>query len=361
MRLTKRSKKRLVRYGLLTANLAILLAVVFFVAKSPSNTSAGLSRNALISVGTAEADKSNPLDQLSSADIAVHVATLASLDEAVAVRNNADTVNSLLSITPADDKVVAKPQVVATELKSHRDIKTYTVQEGDTISSIASEFGITSDSIRWSNGLSGDNVAAGKKLTIPPVTGIVYVVKQGDTADSLAQRYRVSKSAIVAFNDAEVSGLKVGQRIVIPDGSPPITRTFSGSFSWGGFSPVYGGNGYDRGYCTWWSAIRRQQIGRPVPSNFGNAITWEYRARMAGMLVNNTPRAGAVIWTPASWGYGHVGFVERVNPDGSVWVSDMNSSGHVAMDTNSARTGGWGRVSYRLLSPDRAATFRYIH
>jgi len=76
--------------------------------------------------------------------------------------------------------VLSKPQIVATALKSRADIKTYVVQAGETIPALATRFGITSDSIRWSNGLSGDNLNVGTKLTIPPVSGIVYTVKAGD-------------------------------------------------------------------------------------------------------------------------------------------------------------------------------------
>jgi surface antigen len=324
------------------------VAVVAFIARPPATGSA-ISNNAL--VGPQNSEMANPLDQLSSADIAVHVAKLTNLEETRSVASNADTVNAQLSITPADDKVVAKPQVVATAQKSRRDIKQYIVQPGDTVSSIATKFGITSDSIRWSNGLFGDTIAAGKELTIPPITGIVYVVKQGDTPDKLAARYRVSKEQIISFNDAEVAGLPVGQKIVIPDGTPP-TNGFNvaagGGFAWGGYAPIYGGNGYDYGYCTWWAAVRRSQVGKPIPSNLGNASTWKTLAQRAGLAVGNVPQQYAVLWEPPRNYYGHVGFVEEVYPDGSIKVSDMNYA-------------GWGRVTYRTLTAAQAAAYSYIY
>lgn len=349
-RLFKKPSKRLVRYGLLTANVGLLASVMAFVVYTPASSNT-TKQNALITTDTAI---TSPLDELSSADIAVHVAQLTNLEESQSVANNADTVNAQLAVTPADEKIVAKPQVVATSLKSRRDIRQYVVVQGDTVSSIASKFGITSDSVRWSNGLTGDSVAVGKQLTIPPVNGIVYTVKAGDTAEKLAETYRVSKEQIIAFNDAEVSGLPVGQKIVIPDASPPLGRSrntgiFSGArFSWGGNGAVYGVNGYDYGYCTWWAAHRRSQIGHPVPSNLGNASTWKVLAQRAGIPVGNTPQTGAVIWTPPRDYYGHVGFVERVDADGTVHVSEMNVV-------------GWNRVSYKTLTPDQAARYSYIY
>lgn len=247
---------------------------------------------------------------------------------------------------------------MATSSSSFREIQSYTAKSGDTISALAAKFGVSSDSIRWSNALGAtDAIPAGKQLFMPPRgrNGIVYVVKSGDTPDSLSTRYRSNKDALIAFNDAEVGGLKVGQRIVIPDGIQPAARGAgqagvfsSGSFAWGGFSAVYGSNGYDYGYCTWWAATRRAQIGRPIPSNLGNASTWKVLAQRAGLAVGSKPATGAVIWTPPRDYYGHVGFVEEVLPDGSVKVSEMN-------------TAGWGRVSYKTLTPAQAAGYSYIY
>lgn len=340
----------------MTANVLLLL-VVFVVVANNSGMGQTNAQNAIIGNDSSAAAE-NPLDQLSSADIAVHVAHLTGLTEVNAVKNQADTESAQLSITPADDEVVAKPQVVATARKSNQDIQNYTAIAGDTITSIAAKFDVSSDSIRWSNGLSGDAIAAGKQIVIPPsgVNAIVYTVKSGDTPDSLAEKYRTNKDSIIAFNDAEVSGLKVGMQIIIPDGLQPVARgasvntgIYSGSsFAWGGFAPIYGSNGYDYGYCTWYAAVKRAQAGRPVPSNLGNASSWKILAQRAGLGVGNVPAAGAVIWTPPRDYYGHVGYVDSVDPDGTVHVSEMNVA-------------GWGRVSTKTLTPAQAAGYGYIY
>ncbi len=344
-----RSKKRAIRLSLFTMQVVILLAVIGFVWRGSSSPSQGINQNAMLGVSE-ETSIVNPLDQLSSADVAVQLARAASFYEVDAVASNAISVGAQLSLPSGDEKVVAKPQVVATSLKSRRDIKTYTAVEGDTIASVATKFGITSDTIRWSNDLTGNDLTAGKELVISPVNGIVYTVQSGDTPDSLATKYRANKDQLVAFNDAELSGLKVGDRIVIPDGAPPTPRrsTFSAGFAWGGNAAVYRGNGYDYGYCTWWAAVRRAQVGKPIPSNLGNASTWKVLAQRAGLEVGNTPRQYAVIWTPPRDYYGHVGFVEEVLSDGTVKVSEMN-------------TAGWNRVSYRTLSPEQASGYSYIY
>lgn len=329
------------------ANIAVLFGVFAFVAYSRANQSNSLS--SLAYAKTAETQVSDPLDTVSSADIAVNIAQLVRLPETTAVANNADTINSQLEIVPTDTQVVAKPQIVETALKSVKDIQTYIVVAGDTVTSLAEKFGVSKEAIRWSNGLTGDNIAVGTELTIPPVDGFVYTVQSGDTATRIAEKYGSDEAKLIAFNDAEISGLKEGQKIVIPDGRMPTARSvpsFSG-FRFGG-GAIYGYNGYDYGYCTWYAANRRAETGRPVPANLGNASTWKVLAQRAGIPVGNTPAAGAVIWTPPRDYYGHVGYVEEVFEDGSVRISEMN-------------TRGWGVRSEKVLTPAQAAGYSYIY
>ncbi len=305
----------------------------------------------------------NPLDQLSSADIAVHIARMVRLDEATSVVNHADSVNAQLTTASSDANIISKPQVISTTTKTRKDIQRYIAKAGDTVSSLGTRFGVTSDTIRWSNGLSGENIQQGKELWISPINGIVYVVREGDTPESLAQRYRANKDAIIAFNDAELTGLPVGERIVIPDGVQPTPVRRSTAYASYGFafgnSAIYGYNGYDYGWCTWWAAKRRADIGRPIPANFGNACNWLRAAQRAGIATGGTPAAGAVIFTKSGC-LGHVGFVEQVLPDGSAWVSDMNSRGQVS-PTDPRPAGGWNRVSWRLVTPDQFSRYAFIY
>lgn len=335
--------------------MAILGAIIVFVAQStPSVTSS----HSNVADNDAVNGLSDPLDQLSSADIAVNLAQMAALPETVAVTNQADSVGAELAVPTAQTTVIAKPQAVQTDLKSNKDIISYIVQAGDTVASIAAKFNVTSDSIKWSNSLATDTVSAGTKLNIPPVNGITYTVAAGDTPDTLAAKYRANRDQIVAYNDAELSGLTSGELIIIPNGQQPapvVKRTsYALTYSFGG-----GYNGYDRGFCTWYVANRRAEIGRPIPSGLGNASTWDDRAPSAGFLVNKTPSYGAAVVT-SQRGAGHVAFVEKVNDDGSVWISEMNSHGQVSM-TDTRTAGGFGRVDWKLIPAGTAASYNYIH
>jgi surface antigen len=223
--------------------------------------------------------------------------------------------------------------VVKTDFKSNQDIKTYTVGVGDTVSSIASKFGVSSDSVRWSNNLTGDAVNAGTKLQIPPVNGIIYRVKTGDTPASLAQTYSTGQDLIVAYNDAEIKGLTPGELILIPGGRKPMPTYFGYGLSYGA-SYGYGASGvagnyslYDRNNCTWWVALRWSETGRPIMPLLGNASQWYWNAKANGMATGvGVPKAHAAAVTSTS-GYGHVVFVESVNADNSINISEMNVDG----------------------------------
>lgn len=342
----------MVRFSLLSANIILLAVVAGFVLQKPQTTGTTVSNAVLV---TKDESLANPLDALSSADIAVTVARAAQLPEQVQVANHADTINAQLAVTPSDDVVVAQPQIISTGLKSRADIKSYVTVAGDTVASVAEKFGVTSDTIKWSNGLTGDSVNPGVTLTISPVNGIIYTVKSADTIDSLVTRYSLNKDKFVAMNDLESGNLPVSQKIILPDASQPRVATSTSSrlassytYSRSGFEAVYGYNGYSYGYCTWHAANRRAAIGRPIPANLGNAITWYSRASGAGLPVGNTPQAGAVLWHANRGGLGHVAFVESINADGSLNVSDMNWS-------------GWGVISYRTVTPAEFGSYRFIY
>lgn len=115
-----------------------------------------------------------------------------------------------------------------TEISSKvRDSVTdYIVQDGDTVSSVAEKFGVSADTIRWQNSLTGDKIKVGQTIQILPVTGIAHKVQKGDTVYSIAKKYDSEAQAIVNFpfntfaND-ETFELAIGQTVIVPDGVMP--------------------------------------------------------------------------------------------------------------------------------------------
>lgn len=319
--LPKRLQKRVVRYGLLFGNLAIVAVAIFIVVKNSGGNAANYSAFA-----TAEETRaSNPLDTLSATDIAVNIARMTALPEELSIVNLADDVKLSLTATVANKEFTLKPQILSPDIKTKADIQQYVTVDGDTIASIAERFGVTSDTVRWSNNLTGDRLRAGITLTIPPMNGVIYTVRTGDTVDRLAQVYKTSATAITVFNDIELTGITEGSQIFIPNGQRPAPA-----------SPVYrlvyrGGGGYAYGWCTYYAAAKAG-----APGGWGNARTWAAYARTTpGWVVGKTPSVGAIAQTTRMHYLGHVAVVEAVSDDGTMMkISDMNG------------VAGWGQVGY---------------
>jgi len=109
----------------------------------------------------------------------------------------------------------------------------YTVQPGDLLSFIASDYGISVNSLIWANNLrNADSLQPGQTLKIPPVSGVIHFIKQGDTISSIAKKYGVNEANIIAFNSLPQSGeIKVGDEVIVPDGKIKSTITASSGSS----------------------------------------------------------------------------------------------------------------------------------
>lgn len=100
---------------------------------------------------------------------------------------------------------------------------TYVVQRGDTLYSIARRYGTTVEAIALANHIANPSrIYVGQVLTIsggsptPPPTR-TYVVQAGDTLYSIARRYGTTYWAIVMANNlANPNVIYVGQQLVIP-------------------------------------------------------------------------------------------------------------------------------------------------
>lgn len=160
------------------------------------------------------------VDEVASVTIAATVAKTADYLVVNNVAERADSVEvktSLAQTTDAD--YLSKPQFV--DQGGRRGVTKYKVGDGETVDSVAKRFGLTTQTIKFSNNLTSDKLSTGQELLIPAADGIAYTVKSGDTPDSLAAKYKTSKERIIALNDAELGGLQPGQLIVIPNAVVP--------------------------------------------------------------------------------------------------------------------------------------------
>ena len=139
----------------------------------------------------------------------------------------------------------------------------------------------------------------------------------------------------------------------------PAAQTSSYTYTAGGGFPAVDPsfraslNGGYFGQCTYYVFNRMAQVGTPIGhSMMGNAAEWPSYARSYGYSVSNSPSAGsAIVFQQGLAGadptYGHVAFVEAVNADGSLYISEMNVR-------------GLNVISYRTISASVAAQATYI-
>ena len=106
-------------------------------------------------------------------------------------------------------------------------ITTYIVKSGDTLGSIAEQFHISTNTIRWANDLGkSSKIKIGDKLTILPVSGVRYTVKKGDTISGIAKKFGADSNEIITSNELEHgAAIKVDTELIIPDAEPLQVKT----------------------------------------------------------------------------------------------------------------------------------------
>jgi len=127
---------------------------------------------------------------------------------------------TLINDMPINPNDTTTSNVVSQPATNRQETVNYTVENGDTISSIANKFQISINTILWSNNLTAFSlIRPGDKLTILPVSGTVYTVKSGDTVGRIAMQFGVEENSIFQYNNIKsANGLVIGQTIIIPGG-----------------------------------------------------------------------------------------------------------------------------------------------
>lgn len=184
---------------------------------------------------------------------------------------------------------------------------------------------------------------------------VVYTVVAGDNLTKIGTAHNVEWQRIWSKNTniTHPDVIHIGDKLTIPDATEVLEArelpavVVAPVVTPGVDKPVHsvqnfgGGNTYDYGYCTWYVKNKR---GASIPNNLGNANTWFSRAQAAGMATGYAPRVGAV-GTTTRGALGHVVYVEAVNGDGTITISEMNAP-------------TWGAVTSRTAS---ASEFSYIY
>lgn len=269
---------------------------------------------------------------------------------------------SVVYTNPVTEASVLPPEVEAAPtaytVERPAAMFSYTVQPGETLSSIARKFGLSPQTLladaKWD-----ELVKPGQKISIPSSNSPIHKVAEGQSLSQIAQRYGATnvQKLIEGNNLPEDGTVQPGQLLVVFGGNVPdkpveqpattqtrrlasasrstssrtTSRTSTSRSVSRGISSGGSYSGFPAGYCTYYVAKKRGDV-----TWRGNAGTWLNNAKAQGRATGNTPKAGAIVVTPES-GWGHVGIVDSVNKDGSYNISEMNYA-------------GFGKVSTRTLN-----------
>ena len=105
---------------------------------------------------------------------------------------------SYVETTAADPAMLALPTAEAINVQPNvpvqplvsKEPRTYVVEPGDSVRTIAKQFGVTNETIIWENDLTDpDKVMIGQELKILPFSGLIHDVRPGDTLASVVNAY----------------------------------------------------------------------------------------------------------------------------------------------------------------------------
>jgi murein DD-endopeptidase MepM/ murein hydrolase activator NlpD len=101
-------------------------------------------------------------------------------------------------------------------------VRTHRVKNGETLSKIAREYGVSMDTICGSNRLTSyDMLPVGILLKIPSRDGILHSMKKGQDIHTVASYYRVPVAKILAENRVRnYDFIQEGTAVFIPDAKP---------------------------------------------------------------------------------------------------------------------------------------------
>jgi flagellum-specific peptidoglycan hydrolase FlgJ len=105
-------------------------------------------------------------------------------------------------------------------------IRTYTVEEGDSVRTIAQQFGVSNETVIWENDLTDpDILQIGQQLRILPFSGLIHEVRPGDTVASIANSYDALVQDVISANKlSDPFIIVVGQKLAVPGGYRPLPQ-----------------------------------------------------------------------------------------------------------------------------------------
>lgn len=136
---------------------------------------------------------------------------------------------------------IGSTAAVAKKASTVSSTATYTVKKGDSLSTIAKKYKITTATLKKLNGLSSTKIKVGQKLKVTSTTAAsstaaktatkavattsasTYTVKKGDSLSTIAKKYKTTTATLKKLNGLSSTKIKVGQKLKVT--STAATKT----------------------------------------------------------------------------------------------------------------------------------------
>jgi len=129
------------------------------------------------------------------------------------------SVDNLKSINNITTDSLAIGQIIKLPSTSSTASDTYIVKKGDSLYSIARTYNTSVDKLKKINNLTSNALAIGQVLKLPSSNAsenVVYTVKKGDSLYSIAREYGTTVDAIKKLNNITSNTLSIGQKLLLP-------------------------------------------------------------------------------------------------------------------------------------------------
>ncbi|HEY4496679.1 MAG TPA: peptidoglycan DD-metalloendopeptidase family protein [Candidatus Paceibacterota bacterium] len=243
---------------------------------------------------------------------------LLNIQDSAFLNNTAPSDNSFLDSDSFVTPIIKEGSFQNTNTSPSNNIKfigrgllTYKIVEGDTLSTIAANNGISVNTILWANNLKRSaTIRPGQEVVILPVSGILHEVRDGETPESISSLYAISLKDFTIYNKTRISA---GDLVVVPDAKPILSSS-----------------------STEGRVDARNYLAFPVKEavNFGllhlNAV--DISAPCGTPIYASAEGLVTAVGNPKNWNDGWGGYIRIEHPNGIETFYSHNSKNLVSVD-----------------------------
>ncbi|HEM3561442.1 TPA: LysM peptidoglycan-binding domain-containing protein [Streptococcus suis] len=227
--------------------------------------------------------------------------------------------------------------VVTLTVASSVEAASHVVAEGDSMFSIAEQYGVDPYQLAEVNAMEIDGlITPGQRLDLPAdsneevsvASQSDYVVQDGDSFYGIAEAFSLDVYELLTQNQMTLeTPLYPGQLLKLTETIWNQTSEESAdSYYLPGYEYEPGIN-YPVGQCTWGV----QKVAPWAGDWWGDAASWGANAARDGFLTGSVSEVGTIIsWNDGA--LGHVAYVTAVNELGQIQVLEANYHGHQWVD-----------------------------